>query len=376
MIILISFFSFLLIFYLFFLFGISRGLKIVSNKEILHDNSEIISVIVPFRNEEQNILTCLKSISSQSISNNRYEIILVDDNSTDDSFKILDHSNKPSNVVLLRSPVKSEDRAHKKIALQYAIKKAKGEIIITTDADCTHNSAWLETMIKRFDEKTAFVSGPVQFISDGSVFSEIQKLEFSSLILVGAGLIGKKSPIICNAANLGFRKSVFNEVGGYDDNLLLTSGDDEFLMQKIARTTNYDIKFCFNKAAISFTHPNKDLNQFYQQRKRWASKGFHYVDKFIVMKLILIFLFYLGLPTQIILGIFVDNIFYVSAILSILLKFISEYKIVQIDSKRLFPKTKSIYFLIAQLFHIPYIVISGISGIFGNYEWKGRAIKR
>ncbi len=134
-------------------------------------------------------------------------------------------------------------------------------------------------------KNTAFVSGPVEFMSNGSFFYEIQKLEFSSLIFVGAGLIGIKSPIICNAANLGFRKSVFFEVGGYNDNLLLSSGDDEFLMQKIARQTNYDIKFCLNKNAIAYTLPNENLSQFYQQRKRWASKGFHYVDKSIVLKL-------------------------------------------------------------------------------------------
>jgi cellulose synthase/poly-beta-1,6-N-acetylglucosamine synthase-like glycosyltransferase len=279
-------------------------------------------------------------------------------------------------VVLLKSPVKISERAHKKKALQYAIDNAKGEIIITTDADCTHKNTWLETMLSYFDKNTAFVSGPVEFVSNGSLFYEIQKLEFSSLILVGAGLIANNSPIICNAANLGFRKSVFFKVDGYNDNLSISSGDDEFLMQKISRQTNYEIKFCMNKNAIAYTLPNENISQFYQQRKRWASKGFHYADKSIVLKLTIIFLFYLGLPVQIILGIYINSIFLISAVISLIFKFIAEYKIVQIDSTALFTKTKDVYFIVAEILHIPYIIISGISGIFGNYKWKGRSIKR
>ena len=269
-----------------------------------------------------------------------------------------------------------DERAHKKKALQLAVENAKGEIIITTDADCVHKSTWLETMLSYFERNTAFVSGPVEFVSNGSLFHEIQKLEFSSLILVGAGLIAIKAPIICNAANLGFRKSVFFEVDGYNDNLSISSGDDEFLMQKISKQTKYNIKFCMNKNSITYTLPNENISQFYQQRKRWASKGFHYADKFIVLKLILIFLFYLGIPSQIILGFYLSSFFFISATISLIFKFIAEYKIVQVDSTRLFSKTSNIYFVLAQIIHIPYIIISGISGIFGNYKWKGRLIKR
>lgn len=376
MIILISIFSLLLFFYLHFLYRISKGLGNLSSEVQLNQKDEFVSIIVPFRNERKNIVKNLNSLTSQSINDDKYEIIYVDDNSEDDSFIILSEASKPENVVLLKSPIKIDARAHKKKALQYAIEKANGDIIITTDADCTHSTKWLETMLTYFDENTAFVSGPVKFSSNGSLFEEIQKLEFSSLILVGAGLIGINSPIICNAANLGFRKSVFFEVGGYDDNLSISSGDDEFLMQKISKQTAYNIKFCLNNNAMTFTSPNENIRQLYQQRKRWASKGFHYADKLIVLKLIIIFLFYVGIPVQLILGVVFNSIFLITASISLVLKFIAEYKIVQIDSNRLFSRTKNIYFIIAQFLHIPYILISGISGIFGNYQWKGRTIKR
>jgi len=375
MIVLILFFSFLLFHYIYFLNRISLGIKKVSEHKDCEIAQEFISIIIPFRNEEKNILNSLKSLTKQKYPKTHYEVIYIDDNSEDKSFKLLEDAEKPENVVLLKSPAINQINAHKKKALRHAIENAKGEIIITTDADCMHNQNWLGTMLSLFDSKTAFVSGPVQFQGNSSLFNELQKIEFSGLILVGAGLIGINYPIICNAANLGFRKSIYEMVGGYDDNLDLSSGDDEFLMQKIFRETEFKIKFCFNRKAMTFTNPNESLTQFYQQRKRWASKGFYYFDKKIILKLILIFFYYLAIPLQFILSFY--NVYFIFfAFTSVILKAIFEYKIVVIQSKNLFPKATSKYFLIAELFHIPYILISGISGIFGNYIWKGRNVKR
>jgi cellulose synthase/poly-beta-1,6-N-acetylglucosamine synthase-like glycosyltransferase len=373
---LILLFSFLLIYYIFFLNEIHRGLNKVAEKSDLGNNNEFISVIIPFRNERKNILQSLNSLSNQSLLKGRFEVIYIDDNSDDGSFEILKEADKPENFILLKSPFSIEERGHKKQALKYAIEKANGEIIVTTDADCYHNKNWLKILTNYFDKETAFVSGPVEFESDGSLFQNLQKLEFSSLILVGAGLIGIGKPIICNAANLGFRKSVFNEVGGYEDNLNLSSGDDEFLMQKIAKETNYKVKFCFNKGAKSFTKANISISDFYQQRKRWASKGFHYKDYGIVLKLTVIFLFYLSLPVQFSLGLFFNQLFLLTFVLSLTLKYVIEYRIVNFDRNSLFAKTSLKLFLLAELVHIPYILISGITGIFGNYKWKGRKVKR
>lgn len=367
----------LFIFYFYFLITISQGIKnIVNSPQILRRSNEFVSVIIPFKNEEKNIIPNLKSIIKQKFPFNNLEVIYVDDNSDDKSLLLLEEYPKPQIIKLLKTEFDQDDKAHKKKVLKYAIEQAKGEIIITTDADCVHGPNWLTNMVNQFDKNTAFVSGPVQFISDGSFFQELQKLEFSSLILVGAGLIGINKPIICNAANLGFRKSVFNNVGGYEDNLNISSGDDEFLMQKIFRETDYQIKFCLNKEAISFTNPNYSFREFYQQRKRWASKGFHYVNKHIIMKLVLIFFFYLSIPTQLLFGLFYKNIYLITFIFSMMFKALIEYKIVQIDGLKLFNKTKFYIFFFAEIFHIPYIIISSISGIFGNYEWKGRKIKR
>jgi len=376
MILLLIIFAFLLLNYLLFLSSILKGLKIVSKENNSPNEKYFVSVIIPFRNEEKNLIKSLESISSQDYAVANFEVIYVDDNSDDNSVKVLEEKNNLSNVRIMKSPVPLEERGHKKQALKYAIENCKGEIIITTDADCVHNKNWISTMVSMFDKETGFVSGPVEFISNKTLFSELQKIEFSSLILVGAGLIGIKQPIICNAANLGFRKTVFDEVGGYEDNLNISSGDDEFLMQKISHQTNYKVKFCSDKNAISFTNPNESIDEFYQQRKRWASKGLYYVQRKTVAKLVLIFLFYIGLITQLFLGIFSDLIFLYSLKISFILKIIFEYLIVVRKGKKLFGKHKTFHFIIAEFLHIPYILVAGISGIFGNYKWKGRKIER
>ncbi|MBK8945704.1 MAG: glycosyltransferase [Ignavibacteriae bacterium] len=376
MIILFIIFAFLGFYYLIFLIKIVEGIKIVKSENSEIKNDEFVSVIIPFRNEEKNIFKSLLSIESQSIPQNQYEIIYVDDNSDDNSFEILQSSVTSQNVKIIKSNSSLTNRAHKKLALNQAIEIAKGEIIITTDADCIHGKNWLEIMKNKFDSETGFVSGPVEFIEDENLFSKLQRLEFSSLIIVGAALIGIKEPIICNAANLGFRKSVFKMVNGYDDNLNLSSGDDEFLMQKISSNTNFKIKFCYDKNAISFTNPNSSIKEFINQRKRWASKSFYYVKKSITIKLAIIYLFYFSFLAQFLLGLFFNKLFFVSLIFSFIFKLISENYIMRQESVDLFKKVNMKLFFVAEILHIPYIIFAGISGLFGNYEWKGRKIKR
>jgi cellulose synthase/poly-beta-1,6-N-acetylglucosamine synthase-like glycosyltransferase len=201
-------------------------------------------------------------------------------------------------------------------------------------------------------------------------------LEFAGLVLAGAGLIGSGRPTICNAANNAYRKKVFEEVGGFKDQMNLSSGDDELLMQKIAKDTKYRVKFSIDQKSIVSTPTNKSTFDFYQQRKRWASKGLFYRDKTLVVKLILIYLFFLGLTVQLALAIFYNWIFILSFAVSILLKIIIEFKILYEGRKKIFSGLSLRYFLISEILHIPYITIAGLAGSVGNYLWKERIIKR
>ena len=323
-------FCLLLIYYVYFLLNILKGLGKLEKKDGNRTLSEFVSVIIPFRNEKDNLLKNLKSLEEQTYPKDKYEIIYVNDSSTDNSIEIIETNRKNENIKVISVPENFSPNAHKKRAIKFGIENSRGEIIITTDADCTYNQDWLYTLLKYLDDKTAFVSGPVEFEDDnGKFFDKLQKIEFAGLVISGAGLIGSNRPAICNAANIAYRKKIFEQVKGFDDHMKLSSGDDELLMQKIWKETDCKIKFCPDKKAVVKTAPNKSLRQFYQQRKRWASKSLFYADKLLILKLILIFFFYLSLPVQLILALFLSTKFFILLCISLLLKAFFEYQVLK-----------------------------------------------
>lgn len=369
-------FLILLIQYVIFLSKIYFGLSKLTNIVSENISEELVSIIVPFRNEEKNIVNTHLSLTSQNYPQEKFEIVFVDDASDDNSLEILSSLPKKENVSVYSVPKDYSTNAHKKRAIRFGIEQSRGEIIVTTDADCIHQKAWLKNLLKFMDEKTGFVSGPVEFISDSSLFSRMQRLEFAGLVITGAGLIGSGNPIICNAANIAYRKKVFDEVGGFTYQMSLSSGDDELLMQKIHRDTDYKIKFALDKNAIVSTETNPTIKDFYHQRKRWASKGLFYGDSFLLTKLVLIFLFYLSLLVQPILGFLISAKFFLTFIFSFLIKLSAEYLVLNKGTSLLFDSKILKPFLITELLQVPYILVSGFMGMFGNFVWKDRKIKR
>lgn len=375
-IVLVLFFALLLLNYIYFLTGIIRGLKELSNDDQGMIPEQFVTVIIPFRNESDNILISLNSVACQNYPQEKFEVIYVNDSSTDDSYEKILNAEKPGNIRVISLSEFSITKAFKKKVISYGIEHSQGEIIVTTDADCSHNKNWLRELISVFDSSTGFISGPVGFIERGGLFSKIQSLEFAGLVLSGAGLIGIGKPIICNGANLAFRKSVYNELHGYNDQMHLSSGEDELLMQKIAAETNYSVKFCWDKDAVVFTRPNKNIHDFFQQRKRWASKGLFYKNGFLIIRLILIYLFYLSIIAQVFLSIFFSKLFLISLMLCLIPKFFLEYKILSKGIGFLFKPDLMKYFLISEIFQIFCLTIAGISGLFGNFKWKERKLDR
>jgi cellulose synthase/poly-beta-1,6-N-acetylglucosamine synthase-like glycosyltransferase len=366
----------LLFHYVIFLLKIYFGLGKLKQNSLEQFPEEFVSIIVPFRNEEKKILNTYRSLTSQNYPKGKYEIIFINDSSDDNSLELIVNLPKKENVAVYSVPNDYSINAHKKRAIRFGIEKSRGEIIVTTDADCIHSKNWLKNLLKYLDYKTGFVSGPVEFIADSTLFSRMQRLEFAGLVITGAGLIGSNNPIICNAANIAYRKKVFEVVNGFTYQMSLSSGDDELLMQKIHRDTNYQINFALDKNAIVSTDPNPTIKEFYHQRKRWASKGLFYGDNLLLLKLILIFLFYLSLVVQPILGIVLSIKFFLTFIFSFFIKISSEYLVLKKGVELLFDSKILKPFLFTAIIQVPYILISGFMGMFGNLVWKDRKIKR
>lgn len=338
-------------------------------------SSTKISVIIPVRNEEENILKLLQSIENQTLDKNKFELIIVNDSSTDNTKNIIEDYQKDTNlrITLLDLLEERANSSPKKRAITKALKIATGELIVTTDGDCTFEKKWLFT-IANFYEKTDafFISAPVSFtaINEGSLIKKFwnafQIIEFGSLIGSGACAIQLSSPNMCSGANIAYKKSVFFEVNGYDGNEQIASGDDEFLMQKIAAKYPDKVHYLKSKDAIVQTHAHADINSFYQQRKRWASKWKFYDN---------------WQPTALAVYVALVNAVTVWAICVgrldlILIKFSFEFVFLSVIVLFL-GKGKTIPFIpLTQLVYPFYVLVIAVAvqGL-NNYNWKGRKLK-
>ena len=337
----------------------------------LATSSTNISVIIAARNEEENIGNLLMSLQNQSYPRHLFEIIVVNDHSTDNTFAIV---KKFSDVILINLEI-VDINSYKKKAIETGIAAANGDFIITTDADCRVPVHWLKTLASFKEEKKAvFIAAPVVFENDESLFQIFQSLDFLTLQGITAAAVYKKFHNMCNGANLAYERKVFYEVGGFAGIDNIASGDDMLLMHKISLKYPDKIFYLKSKDAIVTTQPAKSWKEFFNQRIRWASKSTHYADKKIFGVLLLVYLFNLSLLALLVAGCWIHFLwlgFVCLLIVKTTIEFIFIYPVAKFFNKQ---KLLNLFFFFQPL-HILYVVIAGWLGQSGNVEWKGRRVK-
>jgi len=208
-----------------------------------------VSIVIATRNEEENLPMLLKSILAQSYPRHLFEIIIVDDFSTDNSVKNI----QPflSGSVRVIQPVLDRNSSSKKKAIETGVMSAKGELIVITDADCIPGTQWLQTIINFYTEKKAvFIAAPVKFQYEDSVLQIFQALDFMVLQGITAASVSANFHTMCNGANLAYTKEVFLEVDGFSGIDKISSGDDMLLMYKIWRKHPQNVHYLKSKKAI------------------------------------------------------------------------------------------------------------------------------
>ena len=352
-----------------------------------------LSIIIPARNEEENIAACIQSILNQSYSKNLYEIIVVNDHSTDATASIVKTFNEPNiKCVDLINFIGNETNSFKKKGIEVGVAQANGELIITTDADCVAPPNWLQTIAAFYEEKKPdLIVMPVSIFPSpsgeglGVRFIEIfQALDFMTLQGITGSAVHKKIHSMCNGANLAYTKKAFNTVNGFVGINNIASGDDMMLMHKIYSENKKGIVYLKSAAVIVQTKPVKTITEFINQRIRWASKADKYEDKRMLPVLIVVYFFnllLLILPIIAILSNFKFQIFnFQFSTLQfwfwvLLFKMVIEI-IFLIPIAKFFNKLPLLFlFPLMQPFHIIYTVIAGWLGKFGRYSWKGRQVK-
>jgi cellulose synthase/poly-beta-1,6-N-acetylglucosamine synthase-like glycosyltransferase len=329
-----------------------------------------ISVIIPARNEADHIATLLEALQKQTYPAGLYEIIVVDDHSTDHTAGVVKNFTGVKLVSLRIEDINS----YKKKAVETGIAHASGEWIVGTDADCVPGPEWLST-IARFatEKKTVFIAAPVVIHSNSSILQIFQAMDFMILQAITGAVVDKKQLSMSNGANIAYTRKAFYDVKGFSGIDGIASGDDMLLMYKIWKQHPERVHYLKSKEAIIATRPQETWKGFFNQRIRWASKTAKYEDKRFFPILLLVYLFNLLFPVLLVAGFFCYH-YWMYLITLWAGKTIVEFPLF-ISAAAFFDKRwpPGLFFLFQPL-HIAYTVVAGFWGQSGQYVWKGRRV--
>jgi biofilm PGA synthesis N-glycosyltransferase PgaC len=256
--------------FLMLLFGLLRTQK----KDGLFIEKKV-SIIICARNESTKIVPLLQSLEKIDYSKEDYEVLLVNDDSSDDTKKIMvDFCEKKSNWKYLLHQKDKNSYKGKKGALDFGIQNSQYEIILATDADCVVQEKWVESMVSYFDSETAMVQGYSPVNQQPDFLSIYQQFDTLAEGVTAASSMYFNNPTHANARNFAFRRSVYDEVGGYSKISHVDTGDDFYLAKLIKNETDYRFRYNPDGEAFVYTEELQDLKTYWHQQLRRNSKGF------------------------------------------------------------------------------------------------------
>ncbi len=344
------FFILILIPYLYLLFKIYYGLLKIRPYKPSDTTELFVSVIIACRNEEKRLPLLIGDVTSQDYNPEFFELIIVDDNSIDRSFEIAKGYTNIKNLIVLKNK-----GIGKKKAIRTGVEASSGSLIVTTDADCRMSKKWLKTIVFFYQENNPdMVICPVTLDSRRVFLNWFKELEFMSLQGITAGTAAGGNPVMCNGANLAFRKEVYNR---HADNLHdeLISGDDVFLLHNIKKESGKIFWLESENVSVT-TRSAPSWNSFLIQRARWISKIGSYSDIYTVILAIITFITILYQMSMLIIGFFNIN-FLLIFFTAFVLKSIPDFLV--INNRAIHHKKKNLlWFFLPGEFIYPFYVIA------------------
>ncbi len=330
------------------------------------------SIVIPVRNEATGIGSLIEDLQKQDYPEDHYEILIVNDHSTDHTAGVVhSYASRYANVRLIEL---LEGEYGKKTAINRGVLQARYDIIISTDGDCRAPSEWLGHIMAGFSkEGIRMVAGPVILEPDDHWFQAMQSLELFSLVGISAGASGLHSPIMCNAANLAYLKEDYLR---YMKTVMQgsASGDDVFLMLWLKKMHPGSIRYMISPRAAIMTLPVSHLHAFLMQRFRWASKSRFYRDLHICSTALLVFLTNACLLLLFVLC-FVDASWIVAFLLLMIVKGMVDLSFMDKVLKYYGKRKLLLLFLPLELIYFVYVSVVGLASQLTPYSWKGRNIQ-
>lgn len=351
------------------------------NKEVERVKTKaqpFVSIIIPVRNEAAHIQDCLKAVIAQNFPAHLYEIIVIDDYSTDETYALAKEIQRDNLLVLNLAKYfgdAAEKVPNKKKAITIGVKNAKGQVIITTDGDCIMNENWLSTLVTAYQQQNfKFITGPVMLKPAKGLLGLFQQIDVINMLGITGGTIANGYSTMCNGANLLYEKKAFMEVDGYKGNTDIPTGDDIFLMQKIEMAFPGSIGFVKNIDACVYSKPESTFSDFLAQRVRWTSKSTAFQKRSVTAILMFAYLFNLLILIFIPIAFEKFEMAWLPLALAFGVKFVMDLAF-NIPVTGFFKKRILLLLLpVFEPLHIIYIVCIGVLGLSGTYTWKERKI--
>lgn len=335
-----------------------------------------VSVIIPCRDEARHIGHCLEDLSRQNYPGDHFEVIVVDDRSEDGSGEIArSYRSCIPNLQVLRLESCPPGISPKKNALRRGVSLARGDVFITTDADCRLNSGWLASLISEMEPHVGLVTGLTVFDRGMKepFWQRMQQLDYLSHSFFAAGAIRCGWAFNCNGSNLALRRSAFEDVGGYDGFRRVVTGDDTLLLQRLQRSGRWTIRFCARLDNLVHSWPEETPREVLNQRLRWGSGGLSYSSPALSLALIT-FVSFLGLLASPFL--WIGGLIAPYWILLLLGKWIQEARVLRQGFRAFHLKADWLVFIALEVIHIPAILTFSLGGHLLGFRWKGQRFRR
>lgn len=250
--------------------GLHNSLTLKKNS----GNLPFVSVIVAGRNESANIGKCVESLKKIIYPDEKIEILIVDDHSTDDTLQIMNETaaGDPRFRIIQSREGSTGNLKGKANAIDTAIELCKGEVIVSTDADCIVQPEWVKETVKYYSKDTGMVCGFTEIKTDNTLFSKLQSLDWMYLLTLASSSAGIKMILSCLGNNLSFAKKAYERTGGYSS-IDFSVTEDLALMRKIDAVKDLEVLYPVDDKCLVTTYPCQDLKELFSQKRRWFKGG-------------------------------------------------------------------------------------------------------
>lgn len=374
----------IMVLYIVLIAAFTVGMRRLPSFEPLSRNFlHAFSILVVFRDEEDNLPVLVKHLEQLNYPKDKFEVILIDDGSRDRSQDLIKSFQRDLPKLKMRLyELKDPTSSPKKDALEMGVKEAAFDWIITTDADCVFGADFLNAYDQFLNLHPAkMVAGPVIYKTEDSFLHRFQSLDFLSLQGSTMGGFGAKGfipflgPFMCNGANICYKKQAFLELGGYQGNKEIASGDDVFLLEKMLESHENEVHFIKSRSALVKTLPKESWKGLTEQRKRWAAKSTSYKGVFAKTVGILVLLANISLILGLVLGftgLMPWSYFGLLFVMKINVDFLLIYNTASLWDQEQVMKS----FVTSSILYPFFVVWIALLSLGGSYTWKGRNFKK